>query len=161
MSMDTKYKLLWVFLGGLLIGFIIGHAIARNTGDADSVLSESEQEAEEMVLDATSGDDAPLVRAGESEVHVKDQQSGDMVFVSRVATPAQAWVVIQDSNEWILGAQRFESGISQGNVELLRNTVPNETYSAILWVDNGDGVFDHESDEPHTPLAGMTFSTYE
>lgn len=82
---------------------------------------------------------------GES-VAVADQAAGNTVALSSVHLTKRSWVAIEDSRKWTLGAKRLEASDTEGTVPLLRNTTAGETYTAVIYADNGDGVFDIHAD---------------
>jgi len=57
------------------------------------------------------------------------------------------WIAVRDSNGRTLGAGRFEAG-THSNVEvpLLRTTLTGQSYQVLIYVDDGDRVFDLHSD---------------
>lgn len=150
---------------GLIIGFIIGALVFRDasvsepsepTGDVEGV-GMTEGAAEGATDESGRVTLSPASTSAEDMVLVKDQGAGNSVFLSRVELGAPSWVAIQDDDTetpgTILGAQRFDAGVYQGTVSLLRPTQAGRTYRAVVWRDNGDKVFDLESD---VPVAGAT-----
>ena len=91
-------------------------------------------------------------RPGANTIDVEDQNAGILVMVKRVIMQNSGWVAIhEDAGDIpgnILGAQYFEQGIHSGEVYLLRNTLPQNKYYAIIHSDDGDKAFNHEIDTP-------------
>jgi hypothetical protein len=80
-------------------------------------------------------------------VSVADQKAMMSVMVDSVTLKGQGWVAIEDSKNWILGAEREEAGTTKNvTVTLLRGTVAGQTYKAVLFADDGDGKFDLHKD---------------
>lgn len=170
----------------LILGFVIGFgsawlwfnpgqdanpegAMDDNTGTMEVVDLTADQggtqtiDVETLPQDEMSFD--PTIT--ENGVQVKDQKAGASVFVSLVRLQRSGWVVIREDVSGamgnILGARRFDAGESQGVVELLRGTVAGGTYYAVLYLDDGDKMFDHTKDTPITGgsgVVGMTFNTF-
>ena len=73
------------------------------------------------------------------------------------------WIAVRDSNGRTLGAGRLEAG-TYANVEvpLLRATRAGERYQVLIYVDDGDRIFDLHEDilvtRPDGSVAGTTFS---
>lgn len=94
---------------------------------------------------ATSG--ATAVQVSGSAVTVKDQPAGSYVMVASVTLPQMGWVAVRDAEGRTLGAGRFDAGTySAVQVPLLRNTVSGERYQVLLYIDDGDKVFDLRKD---------------
>lgn len=83
--------------------------------------------------------------AGES-VSADTQSAGPTVRASFALT-RDSWVAVQDGKGGVLGASRFAAGTTSGIIELLRPTVPGETYTVVIYADNGNRVFDLYTDE--------------
>jgi hypothetical protein len=85
------------------------------------------------------------------KVSVIDQLAGGVVNVNFVSAPAVTWVAVRENNYdvmgRILGAQKITAGDhSSVSIELLRPTVSNVMYAAVLYTDDGDGQFDFKLD---------------
>jgi hypothetical protein len=96
-------------------------------------------------------------------VSVGDQPAGSYVMVKSVTLPQMGWVAVRDSSGRTLGAARFEAGTySAVQVPLLRNTVSGEHYQVLLYIDDGDKVFDLHKDtlvmNADGSVAGTTFT---
>ena len=158
MGPQNSKKQVWIALiVGLVIGFLVGVAAFYERDEEPEMIDE---EREDLALNgnatALSADDDRKALETESVfveselVHIKDQSAGNTVFISRVELKGSGWVAIHDDIEdapgSILGAQRFDAGVYQGTVNLLRPTEVGDTYHATLWRDNGDNEFDHTQD---------------
>lgn len=108
------------------------------------------------------------IDGGEYTFSVANQPSGDMVSVSGLKLKDNAWVAVREKGYNngmgnILGAAWLPAGATEGLVELLRATEPNNSYYIVLYVDNGDKKFTTSDDvmvmDGATPLAAE-FLTY-
>ncbi|HEY4496034.1 MAG TPA: hypothetical protein VJC04_01615 [Candidatus Paceibacterota bacterium] len=96
----------------------------------------------------------------DNSILVKEQVAGIEVVVEQVILKDMAWVVIHEDDGTgkpgkILGAQLFDAGTGAGKVELLRGTVADGNYFAMLHADNGDRAFDPKLDLPILDLSGQ------
>jgi len=93
-----------------------------------------------------------IVTTGGDSVTVSDQKAGTEVVLSGVSFEKGGWVAIHEDDNGklgkILGVQLFDAGKGVGIVELLRGTLPGNTYYAVLHNDNGDRAFDPKIDLP-------------
>ncbi len=98
---------------------------------------------------------------------VSNQAAGLYVVVAQAHITESDWVVIQEDRMGqpgsTLGAARFVGGATTGTVELLRGTIPGQTYHAVVYKDNGDRIFSLEGDIPLRDTNGnsimVTFKT--
>lgn len=103
-----------------------------------------------------SGADMGVTVSNDGEMlSVSDQKAGSEVTVDSMTLTRASWVAIRDSKNWILGAAWFPAGTTAGQVALLRSTVAGEVYSAVIYVDNGDKVFDFHKDSLVTGADGQ------
>jgi len=111
---------------------------ASDGSDTDADTSSAREKASPAV--------ASVAASGEA-VKVVDQVAGGVVMAELVALKSRGWVAVQDEREWILGAARLEEGTHTNvTIELLRGTEKGGAYKAIIFVDDGDGVFDLHKD---------------
>ena len=80
------------------------------------------------------------------------QDPGLQVAVSRVAVSELTWVVVYENRGGqpgnALGAALFTSERQSGVVDLLRGTLPGQTYLAGQSRDDGDHIFSLDNDPP-------------
>ena len=156
MDMDKRYLLaVAALIVGLVAGFLVGRASVSERGASDERDESDTASLEPTALgsDVTReqvGGQYTLVASG-NIVHVKDQAAGGAVFLSRVELTQSGWAAVQEVFEGgilgnILGARRFEAGVYQGVVTLLRSTEPGVEYYVVLYADNGDKQFDFKAD---------------
>lgn len=154
------------FLIGLIIGFSVnsffgGPLLSDDGAVVDDVDSSENTAALGDVLAASDADKAgaPLsgentavlsvVASGENILVVSNQPAGDKVIVSMVSVAANGWVTVRETDANgalgnILGARRFNAGKYFGEtVELLRGTIEDKVYAAVLHADDGDREFDY------------------
>jgi hypothetical protein len=168
------WQLVLVAVLGLLVGFGIGALVFRTaltpgsaefTGALESADGAAEDGTDESSGSSESGRviSAAGVVPGGDIVLVKDQSAGRSVFLSRIELTAPGWAVVQEDTNGalgnVLGAKRFDAGVYQGTVMLLRPTEAGKTYHAIVWRDDGDKQFNLESDVPVSGTA-MSFEAY-
>ena len=110
---------------------------------------------------------APWIFVETDEVLVKDQEADESVFLTKVALMKGGWVAVREGSLEdagpILGAARFDAGVWQGDVPLLRSLEAGKTYHAVLYYDDGDKKFDFKKDIPiiyGDMSVGMTFQAY-
>lgn len=171
---DTKQPDTKKVVVAVVIGFFIGFGSAwlwLNRPTTSSGLVVDIDEAAETK--DNNGFDEAVEESGDVFVEdnivlVKDQSAGGSVFVSRVEVESSGWVAIHEDAGGqmgnVLGARRFDPGVHQGTVELLRGTEKGKMYYATLRRDNGDKEFGLDSDTPFKNNAGeivfMRFEVY-
>jgi len=155
----------------LIIGFVVGFGVGwlsfggRASSDEENLKKpEVDSVSFDEAINTSDRQEVSDVFVDEELVQVKDQQAGPSVFVTRVALEAPGWVAIHEDHGGlpgnVLGAHRFDVGVYQGTVTLLRNTETGNKYHAMLWRDNGDGIFDLESDTVISGVSPMVFEAY-
>lgn len=81
---------------------------------------------------------------GES-VQVDDQPAGSSVNIAKLTVTRSTWVAVRDARS-VLGARRFEPGVTSGTIPLLRATTAGQNYTVVMYVDDGDKAFDVRKD---------------
>src|SRR3989344_2541220 len=142
-----------------LIGFVIGASavLVWNVSQKQSTSNEKKIVAE---VDNNESNDvktlnnqqmqetsvAPVLVGEKDRVDVDDQRAGSAVNVLVIELGNPGWVAIQEDHDGelgnVLGAAWFPQGTSQGSVELLRDTIPGNTYHVVLYNDNGNKAFE-------------------
>ncbi len=90
---------------------------------------------------------------GESLI-VNNQPAGDMVAVSPIKITRPTWVAVRGQNGWILGAGLYFRGDSTAHISLLRPTKAGEKYEALMFVDNGNTLFELHKDSQVSGVLG-------
>lgn len=143
------------------IGIVAAVAIlvSKRGKDADITIDEetastSAVTRSDVVLDPRVPYRTPIshdVSLSVDTVAVRDQAVGDRVHLDEVILTASGWVAIHETNPddslgAILGAARFDTGVWQGEVLLLRDTQKGKRYQAVIYHDDGDKEFDFKKD---------------
>ncbi len=156
-GLSENKKILVAALVGFLIG--VGSVLVWNISRVEKTL---ETVADVEKVDTTGLETpnetvkkggaavVPVLTLGKSFVSVDDQPAGDLVQLTSVSLERDGWVAILESTDGqlgnVLGARRFPKGTSQGNIELLRGTVPGTLYYAVLYSDDGNRIFELGTD---------------
>lgn len=170
-----RLKAVVLLLIGFIVGFA-SHAFTVNTEDSASTtkneetLSEdgAEKTDENVVVDedvkientkpVVEEESTSNVSTNNNAVvegytfSVADQTSGDSVQVSQVSFEKKAWIAVRDDMNGtmgnILGAYLYQEGVVQNNPidGLLRATKPASSYYAVVYIDDGDMLFDFKKD---------------
>jgi hypothetical protein len=147
----------------LVLGILIGLGSFWLWGNRSNSMN---QLAPEGLLDTTTAASSTAVEEGDGgltgsgpAVKIEDQNPGRLVVVYQVSLTKPGWVVIRDNNNGqvgnILGARLFDSGKNSGLIPLLRATVVDKKYFAVLHNDNGDNIFDPKKDLPIKDSKGI------
>ncbi|MEK7152231.1 MAG: hypothetical protein AAB773_02255 [Patescibacteria group bacterium] len=152
----SRNNLISTFLIGVLAGFGLYSMWDNSAAVKSFVKQDKGVQKEGDVMDESLNEGALLDTNKESfgtyVLSAQDQPEGLKVLIDSAIMSAQGWIVIHEDRDGapgnILGAQRFEAGVSAGEVELQRNTVEGGTYYAMVHTDDGDGQFDHTKDLP-------------
>ncbi len=157
---DNKYysrnNLISTFLIGVLVGFGV-YSMWDNSAAVKSFVKQDEKAQEkgdaiEESLNEGTLLDTDKEYSGAYAVSAQDQPAGLKVIIDSATMSEQGWIVIHEDRDGapgnILGARRFETGTSSGEVTLLRNTVEGGTYYVMIHTDDGDGEFDYTKDLP-------------
>ena len=104
---------------------------------------------------------------------IPDQASGGFVLIEEMNLAESRWVVIHENNEGelgnILGASLFSIDEENGRINLLRETIADNLYHAVLYTvgqreEDQNRIFDITIDQPMTEDGGVikktTFETF-
>ena len=160
-----------IFVGGLIVGALIGWAIAgsNGSGTAGPSASSTAQQAGTSTASSVNLSGSAVGVPGSFNVS-SPQVAGFAVGVTNVQLSEPTWVVVYEDHAGVpgnaLGAELFlpQAGSPQsGTVELLRGTLPGQTYLAGEALDDGDKIFSLQSDKPLRDAKGnpilVQFST--
>jgi zinc transporter ZupT len=145
-----------VFIIGIIIGFG-GYYLWDNRSTNDDGGKHLGGNTEEQLGGEEGADDtATSTKPSINDIlavsaTVGEQPEGLHVFLNSVSTDRTVWIAVQEDNDGelgnILGAALVSEGSHDGLwVELLRNTEAGHIYYITAYAENGDGVFDHETD---------------
>ena len=100
----------------------------------------------------TAAPAAPVVTTTTNALIIASPQDAGMeVAVSHITVPVPTWVVIYENHNGqpgnALGASLFSSDKTSGVVDLLRGTLPGQTYIVGEARDDGDHVFSLQKDQ--------------
>jgi len=134
----------WILIGvGAAIILLIGwwamtSAPATSTESADT--GEEMSDENSAPIDVAAG---PSTTSDGESVSVSNQLAGETVSLSSVTFSETGWVAVRDDRGWTLGAKRFEAGThGDAVITLLRGTEAGQRYQVLLYVDDGDRLFD-------------------
>ena len=113
-------------------------APASSTEDGDGAEEMSDENS--APIDVAAG---PSTTSDGESVSVSNQLAGETVSLSSVTFSETGWVAVRDDRGWTLGAKRFEAGThGDAVITLLRGTEAGQRYQVLLYVDDGDRLFD-------------------
>lgn len=177
-SFSKDARIAWCAIGSAVVVLVIFILWHRSTQEPELDIREEETTIvasdEQPFLESSyparvslSTDSGPALFVDKNEVRVKDQEAGGRVFISQVSLMQSGWVAVRElagsAYGNILGAARFDAGVWQGEVRLLRATIAGNMYAAVMYQDDGDGIFDHQKDTmvlfEDAPVS-MLFSAY-
>lgn len=145
--MDTNNTRNWLIIGAVVIVLLglgwwlmaRGRSASPNTDATTGATS---------TVGTTLSVGAPVTTTASGEsVSAKDQTAGLSVAVEGMNLAKVSWVAVRDvKGQRILGAHRFEAGVTAGEVSLLKPTVAGGEYQVLVYVDDGDKKFDMKKD---------------
>lgn len=170
--MDTNNRNTSLVIAGvvLVVVLIAGWWLFTGKDDADSTSGTSTTSGQNNTggsntATGTSGtstgtgsNTATTTPASGETLAVNDQPAGASVALSAINVTASSWVAVRDDRS-ILGASRFEPGVSSGTVRLIRGTTAGGTYQVVIYRDNGDKAFDFKSDSLVTGVSDSFTAT--
>ena len=171
---ERKYSVEYL-VGSLVAGLVIGvlvsslwihsSTIKKTPSLATTTTSDIAQTAGKVPAAVTS---PTATKPSTSDLLIiANQPAGLSVVVAKANVGDNDWIVIHEDVGGMpgraLGAARFVGGSTSGTVELLRGTVPGNTYHGLIYKDDGDHIFSIDRDVPVRDSAGnpiqVTFTT--
>ena len=136
----------WIVIGVVAAVVILGGwwvmtSQSSSTSNGGEEMTEDKTPGTGSVpIDASSG---PSTTSDSESVSVSNQAAGTSIMLSSVTFSETGWVAVRDDRGWTLGAKRFDAG-TQSNiaVTLLRATEAGQRYQVLLYIDDGDRLFD-------------------
>jgi len=155
MRMDTKNPTVqWAAIGiGLLLIIVGAWWTLTQKRSSEAIVSAPTENS--TVTETATATSKPTASASGEKVVAEDQGAGGSVKVASVSLTKTSWVAVKDAKGWVLGAARLGAGShSNVTVPLLRATTAGINYYVVIFVDDGDNVFDHKKDAVLTNAAG-------
>lgn len=156
-------KIIGAFVAGVIICALViwGFATARS---GKNTVAQNQVQNTASTIDENSSTNAAniagiavstnttAVENSSPLVIASPQQAGLEVVVTKAAVSQPTWVVIYENRAGVpgnaLGAALFTSERQSGVVDLLRGTLPGQSYLAGEALDDGDHKFSLENDKP-------------
>lgn len=142
-------------IAGLLVGIVIT-SLAFSLMDRVSQADSGEtivprEETSPLLSEQTAETPRQAVTVGTIDrVDVADQHASSVVQITSMSLADTSWVAVHEESDGkpgnVLGAGIFDAGVSRGVLELLRATSAGERYYVRLYRDDGDRVFDLQTD---------------
>ena len=150
-----------IFVAGLIVGALIGWGISasRQTTTSSTASSTAMTETSSNSGATTGGSTTSGVDLGGSTLGssgnitvASPQPAGFAVAVTKASVSAPTWLVVYEDHSGVpgnaIGAELFFSGETSGSIELLRATLPGQSYFVGQSLDDGDKIFSLQSDKP-------------
>ena len=149
-----------IFVAGLIIGALIGWGITSsgtgNTSGASSTASTSAMTATSTA--SATGSNVNLngstIGSGStgSITLAATEPAGFAVTITNMSVSQPTWLVVYEDHNGsagnAIGAGLFFAGQNSGTVQLLRATLPGQSYLVGQAIDNGDKTFSLATDKP-------------
>lgn len=141
----------------LLIGFISGFSARSFISEGTNIERIVANQKNETATSSTASVEKTKLFS------VADQKAGLAVNVSDITLEKDTWIAIREDNGNgelgnILGASLFFNETKgSADVALVRTTEANKNYYAVLYIDDGDKVFDFKKDQPWKEENGDIF----
>lgn len=159
-----------IFVAGLILGAALGWGITSNksgspvtTGSTDSTATITDTSTSGSNTATTQTGADLSAGTGSTVVLAPNQQAGFAVVVSKVWVKQPTWLVVyEDTNGTpgnAIGAGLFFAGTTDGTIQLLRATLPGQSYFVGQSLDDGDKVFSLASDKPVRDVQGNPLFT--
>jgi hypothetical protein len=154
-----------IFVVGLIVGAALGWGITLSSRGGNASVTAS---STDMTSSSTSGTSAntgnatagtastdlgSTMAAGANNITVASpQQAGFAVAVSKIMVKQPTWLVVYENNNGTpgnaIGAGLFFADSTSGTIELLRATLPGQSYLVGQSLDDGDKIFSLATDKP-------------
>ena len=136
----------------LIVGFVVGAGIMSFWNESHKTTSLGNTNSD---ASATTSLDTMTP----TDVVVTDQPAGSLVVVSRVTLAKVGWVAVQEVKDGAvsnaLGASLRDVGTSSDvDIILLRPMHAGVQYAVVLYVDDGNHIFERKVDKPLIDTAG-------
>ena len=163
-----------IFVAGLIIGALVGWGITSGKSGSTATVATSTSMA------TSSGNSAAAANSGSGTIDLSgatagpnsvtlaaQQQAGFAVAVSKVIVTQPTWLVVYEDHNGVpgnaIGAGLFFSasigGNTSGTIQLLRATLPGQSYFVGQSLDDGDKIFSLQNDKPVRDAQGNPLLT--
>jgi hypothetical protein len=156
-----------IFVAGIIIGALVGWGITsgKSGGSASATATSTAMTATSTTQGSTAS--AALASATtdtNGNVSVPSPQTaGFAVAISKVVVSQPTWLVVYEDHAGVpgnaIGAGLFFAGQTSGTVELLRATLPGQSYFVGQSLDDGDKIFSLQNDKPVRDTQGNPLFT--
>lgn len=153
-----------IFAAGLIIGALIGWAMTPGKSDEYPAASVAPTGTTTTAQPA-SGTSAAVsnTTTGSSLILASKQPAGFAVAVDKVEVVQPTWLVVYEDHNGTpgnaIGAGLFFAGQTNGTIQLLRATLPGQSYFVGRSLDDGDKVFSLQNDMPVRDAQGNPLFT--
>jgi hypothetical protein len=150
-----------IFVAGLIIGALIGWGVTSNNTNGTSSIATSTDTLEGTATGSTttqSNTSSGVNLAGSTMdtsgavVLASSQPAGFAVAVTKATVTQPTWLVVYEDHAGVpgnvIGAGLFFAGTNSGTIELLRATLPGQSYFIGQTLDDGDKIFSLATDKP-------------
>ena len=149
--MDMKNSTNIAIVGGVLVVLILGGWWLMQQSGADSPVvnistGAADTDSSGSGTGTSGGTAVPSAQASGEMIAVGAQAAGVSVQIESMHLTRETWVAVRDGKGWTLGAGRFAAGTTAGTVELLRGTEKGQSYTVVLYADNGNRAFELTGD---------------
>ncbi len=175
-----------IFVAGLIVGAAVGWSLTSSSGSSKTAdTSDTAATATSTMLMAsstptstdstttTSTTNTPAVTSdsdtqtgsmsNDAITVAPSQVAGFNVAVSKINVTQPTWLVVYEDHNGTpgnaIGAGLFFAGATSGTIELLRATLPGQTYLVGQSLDDGDKVFSLTTDKPVRDAEGNPLFT--
>jgi hypothetical protein len=162
-------------VAGVVIGALIGWGIttSKNGGQTSTTASSTSMTASSTNTGSTAGNstgagagvdlNGSTVGSSGNVVLASTQTAGFAVAVTKVTVTQPTWLVVYENHNGTpgnaIGAGLFFPGNTSGTIQLLRATLPGQSYFVGQSLDDGDKVFSLTSDKPVRDAQGNPLFT--
>lgn len=160
--MPTANRTNQYLIGAAIIIVLIAAGLLWSRGDRAPKTPAAETKTatttEEVMVKTTTttADDRQSVTQAAGESVAADDQPAGMTVNASFTLSRDSWVGVRDASGILMGVGRFGPGATTGVIELLRATAPGETYTMVVFTDDGNRVYDLYAD-PIVEGVGDTF----
>jgi hypothetical protein len=153
-----------IFVAGVIVGALIGWGFTSSNGT--SGMASSTTETTNTSTTTSTGTSANTTGTSQTGVNLSgssvgssgaivlasNQTAGFGVAVTKITVSQPTWLVVYEDNAGTpgkaIGAGLFFPESTSGTIELLRATMPGQSYFVGQSLDDGDKIFSTQNDKP-------------